>query len=106
MSAPQGPTLSFQSKAALKSLGQNIRTARLRRGETEQGMAERAGVSRGTWRRLEAGSPKVSLGLFFEAMYLLNFTEQLFDLAHPELDEIGISADAARRPQRGSSSGL
>lgn len=98
-----GPTLSFQAKSALTALGANIRTARLRRGQSETLMSERVGVSRDTWRRLEAGSPSVSLGLFFEAMCVLGFTETLFDLADPQTDTMGIAADAARRPKRGRS---
>lgn len=98
-----GPTLSFQAKSALAILGENIRTARLRRGESETLMAERVGVSRDTWRRLESGSPSVSLGLFVEAMCVLGFTQTLFELADPQTDTMGIAADAARRPQRGRS---
>lgn len=95
------PVLSFQSAEALRLVGERIRTARLRRGESEAGMALRAGVSRDTWRRLEAGNPGVAIGLFFEAMYLLGFTEQLFELADPDLDAQGMAQDAARRPRRG-----
>ncbi len=96
-----GPTLSFQTRSALRTLGERIRTARLRRGDSEALAAERAGVSRDTWRRLEAGKPTVSLGLCIEALVLYGFAEQDFDLADPDLDSVGISMDAARRPKRG-----
>ena len=59
--------------------------------------------SRQTWRGLEEGSPKVALGLFFEAMVIYGFGQQLFELAHPEDDANGIAMDAARRPLRGRS---
>jgi len=98
---PSGLTLSFQSQEALRQVGQNIKTARLRRGESEETAAQRTGVSRQTWRRLEEGSPKVALGLFFEAMTIYGFGEQLFDLADPADDIEGMANDAARRPQRG-----
>jgi len=100
-----GPTLSFPAAAALKALGENIRTARLRRGESETLAAERAGVSRQTWRRLEKGHPAVSVGLLFEAMTVYGFGDQLFALADPALDAEGIARDAARRPLRGRSAG-
>ncbi len=98
---PHGPILSFMSRNALTRVGENIKTARLRRGESEEMAAKRTGVSRQTWRRLEEGSPKVSVGLLFEAMYIYGFAEQLFELADPETDIEGIAHDAARRPQRG-----
>lgn len=98
---PRGPILSFQSEQALKQFGLHIRTARLRRGESEALAAQRTGVSRQTWRRLEAGEPSVSLGLMFEAMTIYGFSQQLFDLADPELDLEGQAQDAARRPKKG-----
>ncbi|HLS50988.1 MAG TPA: helix-turn-helix transcriptional regulator [Burkholderiaceae bacterium] len=98
---PRGPLLSFQSRQALKLVGKNLRTARLRRGESESLAAQRTGVSRHTWRRLEAGEPSVSLGLLFEALTIYGFTEQLFELANPDLDTEGKAHDAARRPKRG-----
>lgn len=99
--AGPGPTLSFLAAGALRTVGENIRTARLRRGESETLAAERAGVSRQTWRRLEKGHPAVSVGLLFEAMAVYGFGDQLFALADPALDAEGIARDAARRPLRG-----
>ena len=96
-----GPLTSFPGEQALKRLGQNIRTARLRRGESEELAGQRTGVSRHTWRRLEQGSPKVALGVLVEALVAYGFSEQLFDLADPELDLEGQARDAARRPMRG-----
>lgn len=62
--------------------------------------AQRTGISRQTWRRLEAGEPSASLGLMFEAMAIYGFSHQLFDLADPELDLEGQAQDAARRPKK------
>lgn len=92
---------SFQGERALVAIGNNIRTARLRRRDTEEAVAQRVGVSRHTWRRLEQGLPTVSLGLFVEAMVIYGFERQLFDLANPDLDHIGKSMEAMHRPQRG-----
>ncbi|MGE4336130.1 MAG: helix-turn-helix domain-containing protein [Pigmentiphaga sp.] len=97
----QGPVLSFQTRAALRSIGGRIRTARLRRGDTEIAAATRAGVARDTWRRLEQGQPTISVGLFIEALVLYGFAEQVFELADPALDSVGASMDASRRPKRG-----
>lgn len=96
-----GPPVSFQAQEALRTLGRNIRTARLRRGESEQTAAARSRVSRQTWRRLEEGAPGVGQGLLFEALIVYGFTEQLLELADPDLDVEGAARDAARRPKRG-----
>ena len=98
---PTGPLVSFQTQEALRTLGRNLRTARLRRGESQQTAAERTLVSRQTWRRLEEGAPGVAIGLLFEAMVVYGFTEQLFELADPDLDVEGAARDAARRPRHG-----
>ncbi len=66
--------------------------------------AERAGVSRQTWMRLEAGNQAVSIGLVIEALQLYGFIEQLFLLGDPGLDSQGAAMDAARRPTRGKKS--
>lgn len=94
---------SFQGQQALANIGKNIRIARLRRRDTEQTAAERVGVSRHTWRRLEQGLPTVSIGLLIEAMIIYGFEKQLFELADPDLDTIGKSIEASTRPQRGVS---
>lgn len=101
LSLPNGPILSFQSEQALRQFGENIKTARLRRGESEEMAAQRTGVSRQTWRRLEQGLPTVSMGLMFEAMTIYGFAEQLFYLADPDTDADGKAYDAARRLKRG-----
>jgi transcriptional regulator with XRE-family HTH domain len=98
----EGPILSFVTRQALANLGRSVRTARLRRGESETLAAQRAGVSRPTWQRLEQGNPAVSLGLAMEALRLYGFSEQLFALGDPAIDAEGEAKDAARRPKRGS----
>jgi len=102
---PAGLRLSRTARMALQGVGQNIRTARLRRGESESLAAERAGVSRQTWAKLEQGEATVSAGLLFEALVLYGFDAALFDLGAPELDVEGMARDAARRPKRGRRSG-
>lgn len=103
MRTTSGPILSFEAAAALEKVGADIRTARLRRGESEQQAAIRAGVSRSTWRRLEAGDSTVSAGLLFEALSLYGFGRDLFELADPDSDEEGKARDAVRRPKKGRS---
>ncbi len=63
--------------AAVDLLGRLIQLERKARRMTAQELAERLGVARGTVQRLEAGDPKVELGLAFEACTILGI--RLFD---------------------------
>jgi transcriptional regulator with XRE-family HTH domain len=63
--------------AAIRLLGSLVQLERKARRMTAQDLAERVGIDRETLRRLEAGDPKVELGLAFEACAVLNIP--LFD---------------------------
>ncbi|AZS79673.1 MULTISPECIES: helix-turn-helix transcriptional regulator [Achromobacter] len=93
---------SFDAAEALIRLGANVRTARLRRGESESVLASRMGVSRATIARLERGDGGVSLALAIEALLQYGYGEQVFALGDPEQDGVGKRLDAMRRPRRGS----
>jgi DNA-binding XRE family transcriptional regulator len=92
---------SFDAADALARLGVNLRTARLRRAESESALASRLGVSRATIARLERGDGGVSLALAVEALLQYGFGDQLFTLADPDQDGVGKRLDALRRPSRG-----
>jgi transcriptional regulator with XRE-family HTH domain len=93
---------SFDAAEALARIGANIRTARLRRAETESTLASRMGVSRATIARLERGDGGVSLTLALEALLQYGFADQVFALGDPDQDGVGKRLDAVRRPSRGS----
>ena len=57
--------------AAVALLGRLVQLERKSRRMTAQDLADRLGVTRGTLQRLEAGDPKVELGLAFEACAIL-----------------------------------
>jgi len=97
---------SFDAADALVRLGENLRTARLRRAESESTLASRMGVSRATVARLERGDGGVSLALAVEALLQYGFRDQVFALADPEEDGVGKRLDEMRRPSRGSGGGL
>ncbi|MGV2861395.1 helix-turn-helix transcriptional regulator [Achromobacter sp. AGC39] len=97
---------SFDAAEALVGLGANIRTARLRRAESESVLADRLGVSRATIARLERGDGGVSLALAVEALLQYGYGEQVFALGDPEQDGVGKRLDALRRPSRGSGGAL
>lgn len=97
------PSTSIQTQSVMETLGNRIRTARLRRNETVEHAASRIGVSRQTWRKLEQGDSSISSSLLLEALILYGFGTQLQQIAKPEDDAIGKFMDEKRLPKRGRS---
>jgi transcriptional regulator with XRE-family HTH domain len=85
-------------EVALKRLGRNIRTARLRRRLRIEDVAERMGASRFTVSDLEKGKPGVSAAAYFGALWALGLIEQASELADPDRDEEGKVLESARQP--------
>lgn len=83
---------------ALKRLGQNIRTARLRRKLRIKDVAERIGASRFTVSDLEKGKPGTSAAAYFGALWALGLLDQASELADPGRDEEGKVLESARHP--------
>lgn len=83
---------------ALRRLGRNLRTARLRRRLRVQDVADRLGVSRLTVAGLERGKPGASAAAYFGALWSLGLLSEADDLANPDRDEEGKILESARRP--------
>lgn len=64
-------TYSKYAKEAALLLGQQIRLGRKERQWSEQNLAERAGISRGTLQKIESGEMSPSIGLVFEVAALV-----------------------------------
>ena len=71
--------VSFISGDKLKQLGERLRHSRLKRDEPQSEFAVRLGVSIPTLRKMETGDTSISIGLWVEALELLN---RLSDLDH------------------------
>ena len=56
----------------LKTLGEQIKLARLRRNLTAELVAERAGVSRSSLQKVESGNPAVAMGIYAAVLHALN----------------------------------
>lgn len=69
--AKRYPTYSRYTRSALELLGEQVKLARKRRGWSEQALAERAHIDRGTVRNVEAGNPRVAIGTSFEIASLV-----------------------------------
>jgi transcriptional regulator with XRE-family HTH domain len=91
--------LPDRSRRALKQLGRDLATARVRRRIPQQLMADRMLISRGTLRRLETGDPTVGLGVLASALFVLGLSGRLEQLLAPDLDRAGVSEELARLPK-------
>lgn len=87
-------------RRSLTKLGADLVLARHKRKLTAAMIAERVGVSKSTYRRLEAGAPTVSLGALAQALFVLGFGPALGDLVDPRRDERGLLLDAQRLGRR------
>ena len=85
---------------ALRKLGRDLALARRKRGISTNDMAARLFVSRDTLWRLERGDPSVAVGTLVTATFILNLHDRLANLAAPAQDELGLSLDEQRLPQR------
>jgi transcriptional regulator with XRE-family HTH domain len=94
------PPLPLPVKRALAKLGQDIRSARLRRRITTTTMAERAFITRMTLRRVEHGHPGVALGIYATVLFVLGLTPRLADLADTRSDDVGLQLEEERLPKR------
>ena len=63
----------YAEEAALL-LGQQIKLGRKKRKWSEQNLADRAGISRATLQKIEAGGMSPSIGLVFEVAALVGIT--------------------------------
>lgn len=87
----------------LQRLGERLRLARLRRRLQSQQVAERAGLSLVTLRKIERGNPGVTMGAYLSVLQVLQLEEELNKVAVE--DKLGrhlqdIEGEAGMRPRR------
>lgn len=93
----------------LEGLGGDIRLARLRRSLTAEQVAERAGISRLTLMRIEAGRPSVSIGAYLQVLVILGLEAGLGAAASNDvlgrmLQDLGLAARKRVPTRRGTRS--
>jgi transcriptional regulator with XRE-family HTH domain len=76
-----------KGKKILKTLGEQIKLARLRRKLGAEQVAERAGISRATLWQIEKGTPSVAMGAYFQVLLVMGLEKDFLKLA--EDDELG-----------------
>ncbi|MYE36337.1 MAG: helix-turn-helix transcriptional regulator [Rhodobacteraceae bacterium] len=91
----------------LKSVGENIKLARLRRKITTTMLAERADISRVTLRRVENGESGVAIGVYASVLFCLGLEKDLLLLGDNDplgrrLQDAELTHTKKRVPKRGN----
>jgi DNA-binding XRE family transcriptional regulator len=87
-------------RRALAKLGADVALARKKRGLTTMMMAERLGVAKSTYLKVEKGDPTVALGTYAMTFFVLGFSDIFGEILDARRDEQGLLLDAERMPQR------
>lgn len=93
-------TLPPKVKRALSKLGADIALARKKRSLTTVMMAERLGVAKSTYLKIEKGDPTVAMGAYAMTFFVLGVDEALGQIVDPRHDDQGLLLDAERLPKR------
>jgi DNA-binding XRE family transcriptional regulator len=92
--------LPLRLRQAIAKLGADIAVARRKRSLTIGMMAERIGVHKNTYLKVEKGDPTVSFGIYAMALFVLGLSDALTALADPGRDDTGLLPDADHLPKR------
>ena len=87
-------------RRGLKKLGSDINIARRKRSMSTARVAEAAGISLGTLRRLERGDASVSLGVLAMVLLALGEDRRLATLIDMSADAMGLMLDLDSLPKR------
>jgi transcriptional regulator with XRE-family HTH domain len=87
-------------RRSLTKFGHDLAVARRKRRLTVGMMAERTGVAKSTYARIERGDPAVGMGAYAMALFVLGFGEALSNLTDARRDDEGLLMDEERLPKR------
>ncbi len=92
--------LPTRLRQAIAKLGADIAIARRKRSLTVGMMAERTGVHKNTYLKIEKGDPTVAFGIYAMALFVLGLSDALTTVADPGRDDTGLLLDADHLPKR------
>jgi transcriptional regulator with XRE-family HTH domain len=95
----------FAVQQALKRLGENLRTARIRRRLTIREAAEKIGTGPRAVMDAERGNPSTGIVVYSALLWLYDLLEPMGSLADPLKDVEGLSLEASRSRLRVRRSG-
>ena len=90
----------YPVEQALKRLGANLRTARLRRNLTIKDVAEKIGTGPRPVSDAERGKPSTSAAVYIALLWAYDLLEQMSDVGAPALDEEGLALSLFRERSR------
>ena len=97
-----GTKLPRKLEQKMRTVGEQIRLARLRRNLTMEQVAERATCSVLTLSRIEKGAPTVSIGIYLRVLYALQLDDDILLIAQE--DKLGRALqDLALKPRERAS---
>lgn len=80
--------ITSDTEEILRTMGEQIKLARLRRNLTAELVAERAGISRATLWKIESGNPSCAMGSYAAVLHALNYMDKDLLLVAKD-DELG-----------------
>jgi transcriptional regulator with XRE-family HTH domain len=87
-------------RRSLSKFGTDLSLARRKRRLTAKMMAERIGVSKATYQKMEKGDPGTSFGAYAMALFVLGFGNAFGEIIDQRRDDQGLLFDAERVPKR------
>lgn len=93
-------TIPTGALRALQALGENLRVARERRGESLRAWAARMDVSVPTLQRMERGDPTVGMGVYATAVWLGGQVDALARIMTPTSDVAANELEVAKASRR------
>lgn len=90
----------FPVERALKRLGANLRTARVRRNLTIEDAAGRIGTGPRAVMDAEKGKASTGIAVYSALLWLYDLLQPLEEIADPSEDKEGLSLEAAKRRTR------
>lgn len=90
----------YPVEQTLKSLGRNLRIARVRRKLTVEEVAQRIGAGPRAIANAEKGKPSTTIAVYIALLWVYDLLQPLSDLANPTKDEQGLLLAGAREKTR------
>jgi transcriptional regulator with XRE-family HTH domain len=90
----------YAIERALKTLGNNLRTARLRRGLTMDSAAQKIGTGYRAVMDAERGKPSSGVVVYVALLWLYDLLPAFEDLANPLKDAHGLALARRKQPLR------
>jgi transcriptional regulator with XRE-family HTH domain len=95
----------YPVEQALTRLGENLRTARIRRNVTIEEVAQKIGTGRRAVMDAEKGKASTGIAVYVALLWVYDLLPPLSDVANPAKDEQGLTLRAAKEKTRARKSG-